>query len=280
MGESYREIAYLSRKKGLGILILLFLVYTSPYIMDPSFQPQPRWYQTRIGRIFLAILSIFFTIVLLFGILVGYYTWQVVRGNEVTITSPFSSILSQETLSAGVQEVTNAELNKTIHPHNPTLGEVNAPVTLLMFIDFECPYCRASFGPLQEALTQYGDAVYLVFKHVPLLAIHPRSVAASLAAQCAHEQGKFWEYHNTLFTTQDLTDIGLSQAALTHKLDISKWSTCQKASTTEASLNKDLKDATTLGVRGTPTFFVNGTRVEGVKTSEEWKDIILKALGQ
>lgn len=247
--------------------------------MDSSFQPQPKWYQTRMGRIFLTILSIIFTIILLFGTLVGYYTWQVFRGNEVVLNSPFSSTLSQETLSAGTQEVSNTELNRTIHSHSPTRGEPSAPITLLMFIDFECPYCRASFGPLEEALTQYGDAVYLVFKHVPLLAIHPRSVTASLAAQCAHEQGKFWEYHNTLFTTKDLTDVGLMQAALTHKLDIPKWSTCQKASSTEASLNKDLKDATTLGVRGTPTFFVNGVRVEGVKTSDEWKTIILEALG-
>lgn len=203
--------------------------------MDSSFQPQQKWYKTRMGRIFLAILSIIFTIILLFCILVGYYAWQVIRGNEVTITSPLSSTLSQETLSAGTREVTKAELDKTIHPHNPTLGEANAPITLLMFIDFECPYCRASFGPLQEALTQYGDAVYLVFKHVPLLAIHPRSVAASLAAQCAHEQGKFWKYHDTLFTAQDLTDVGLSEAALTHKLDIPKWSACQKTSSVETT---------------------------------------------
>jgi protein-disulfide isomerase len=246
--------------------------------MDSSFQPQPKWYQTRVGRIFLAILSIFFVILLSFGALVGYYTWQVFRGNEVVLTSPFSSTLSQETLSAGTQEVSNAELNKTIYSHSPTRGEASAPITLVMFIDFECPYCRASFAPLEEALTQYSDAVYLVFKHVPLLAIHPRSVAASLAAQCAHEQGKFWEYHSTLFTTQDLTDTGLTQAALTHQLDISKWSTCQKESRVETLLNKDLKDATTLGVRGTPTFFVNGTRVEGVKTADEWRGIILDAL--
>ncbi len=246
--------------------------------MDPSFQPQPKWYQTHIGRVFLAILTFIFIITLSFSMLVGYYLWQVFRGNEVILKSPFSSTLSQETLSQKAKDVSEKELAEVIHPQNPTHGEDSAPITIIMFIDFECPYCRASFAPLNEALAEYGEAVYMVFKHVPLLAIHPRSVAASLAAQCAHEQGKFWEYHDTLFTAQDLSDTGLMQAARLHNLDIPKWSACQKESRIETLLNKDLKDATTLGIRGTPTFFVNGTRIEGVKTAEEWKRILLEAL--
>lgn len=245
--------------------------------MNSSFQ-QPKWYKTRLGRIFLSILSVLFIIIVLFGILVGYYAWQVIQGNEVNINSPFSSTLSKKTLLDGAQVVTKSDMEKIIRPDNATLGNKTAPVTIVMFFDFECPYCQAAFLPLEEALSQYNEAVYLVFKHLPLISIHPRSVAAATSAQCANKQGKFWEYYRTLFTTKDLTENGLIEAAKLNNISITEWSTCKEDIKIEVMLNQELKDATTLGVRGTPTFFVNEERIEGVKTAEEWKSIILTAL--
>lgn len=248
--------------------------------MEPAFHTDIPWYKTKLGKIFLTTVIVCFVLFALFAALVGYYVWRVATGQETTINSPFSTTLSQKNLNEPTQTVDTAQIQQSIRTDNPTLGDSQAPVTIVAFIDFECPYCRAGFSSFEAATAQYADAVQIVFKHVPLIAIHPQSAVAAAAAQCAHRQGKFWEYYRSLFGTTNLSEEILTRIAKEHSLNLSLWNTCRQDKSIQTFLNQDLTDSVTLGVRGTPTFFVNNTRVEGVKTIEQWREIILNAIQQ
>jgi protein-disulfide isomerase len=248
--------------------------------MEPAFQTDIPWYKTKMGKIFLMIIIICFVLFILFSTLVGYYIWRVATGQETTINSPFSTTLSQNNLNEPAQTINIAQIQQRIRTDNPTIGDTNAPVTIVAFIDFECPYCRAGFSSFETATAEYADAIQIVFKHVPLIAIHPQSAIAAAAAQCAHRQDKFWGYYRSLFGTTNLSEESLTRIAQTHALNLSMWNTCRQDKSIQTFLNQDLTDSVALGVRGTPTFFVNNTRVEGVKTVEQWRELILNAIQQ
>jgi protein-disulfide isomerase len=118
----------------------------------------------------------------------------------------------------------------------------------------------------------------VVFKHLPLTSIHPHSLAAAVAATCAHEQGLFWNYYRQLFTTQDLSTNGLTSAANALHLNVSTFSSCVSTEKFKKHIEEDVADAVAIGIRGTPTFIVNGEKIEGAISIEEWNKILLEKL--
>jgi len=159
---------------------------------------------------------------------------------------------------------------------DPMLGAKNAPVTIIEFSDYQCPYCRVwheqVFG---ELIATYGAKVRFVYRDFPLDEPHPEARPAAIAATCAGEQGKYWEYHNLLFTS----DIGLgaeARAAFAQRLglDLERFGTCVARSATNDEVDGDLQDAFDIGVRGTPTFFINGRPLVGAQPLEAFASII------
>ena len=147
---------------------------------------------------------------------------------------------------------------------SPQRGPGDAWVTLVEFGDFECSYCRMEEPIVADLLASYGPDLRLVFKHFPLpAAIHPHAQAAAVAAECAGEQGKFWELHDLLFTT------ALDEATLTADaqavpgLDLALWQSCRGSAAAAAQVAEDVTLGTSLGLDGTPTFVVNGQEVVG-----------------
>lgn len=249
-----------------------------------GFTPTQAWYKTTAGRIFVWILAFVSLGLLGFGSLVLYYTYQISQGNITDIESALrssrftvASALGQE----GVPPTADLEnVNNITHPHTPTLGEVTAPVTIVMFIDFECPFCQQSYPITKQVFETYGPVVRVIYKHFPLASIHPLSYRAGVAASCANDQGKFWEVHNQLFEQRDLSEAALTRYGDRAGLNMQLYENCRTSGFHETSLDTDLQDGIALGVRGTPTYFVNGQRVEGVLTRDQWDTVILNALEQ
>jgi protein-disulfide isomerase len=163
----------------------------------------------------------------------------------------------------------------------PIRGAEKALVTIVKFEDFQCPFCKVAQPTFKDLLKKYDGKVRVVHKDLPLEAIHPQARQAAEAARCAGEQGKFWEYHDQLYSispklsTEDLkssaNQIGLNSAAFDQCLTSGKY---------RAAVQKDLNDGAQLGLTGTPAFFVNGREITGAQPLEAFAVVIDEELGQ
>jgi protein-disulfide isomerase len=144
----------------------------------------------------------------------------------------------------------------------PRLGPKDAPVQLVEFADYECPYCQKVHFELKKLREQYGDKVAIVFKDFPL-PMHPLAKKAAEAANCARVQGKFWEYHDSLFETKKFQVADLKEQAAKLHLDTEKFNTCLDKGEETNVVRKDATEALHLGLTGTPSFFANGHFLSG-----------------
>lgn len=157
---------------------------------------------------------------------------------------------------------------------DPWTGAAQAPVTIIEFSDFECPYCRRNVPILKELLGKYPGKLKLVYRDFPG-PNHQQALSAAEAAQCAAEQGQFWEYHDALFTRQ-APAIGWNFFALAEELGLhqSRFSACMKENRYREEVLKDLQDGLKLGVTSTPTFFINGRPLVGARPLADFQAII------
>jgi len=168
----------------------------------------------------------------------------------------------------------------------PMRGNPNATVTIVEYSDFQCPFCSRAYKTVEEqVLKEYGDKVRLVYKNFPLSSIHPWADAGALAAACARQQSPegFWKMYDFLFQHQeDITPDNLKEkaqgAAHDAGMDADKFNACFDNKAAAGAVKADQEEATALGVRSTPTFFVNGRKVEGAIPYETFKDAIDQAL--
>lgn len=157
----------------------------------------------------------------------------------------------------------------------PARGPADAPVTIIEFSDYQCPFCRRAEPTVEQVLAKYEGKVRFVFRHFPLDRIHPLARGASEAAACADEQGKFWEYHAALFAEgAQLDRAGLDAAASKVGLDAAAFAACVDTRKTQALVEADLKAGEAAGVNGTPAFFINGIPLRGAVPAEEFEKVI------
>ncbi|MFC7732090.1 DsbA family protein [Actinomadura keratinilytica] len=136
---------------------------------------------------------------------------------------------------------------------------MDAPVTLVEYGDYECPYCGRAHPVLEELRERFGDRLRVVFRHFPLSELHPRAMAAALAAESAADHGRFWDMHDTLFRNQlALSDSDLASYA--ESMGVSLWSDVERH---RERVMSDMEGGERSGVGGTPTFFINGEPYEG-----------------
>ncbi|MEK7124243.1 MAG: DsbA family protein [Patescibacteria group bacterium] len=156
---------------------------------------------------------------------------------------------------------------------NHVRGNFSAPVTLVEFSDFECPFCKSHLPTLDRILKDYKDSVRLVYKHFPLTSIHPNAQKAAEASECASEQGKFWEYHDLLFEKQagGLSIEKYKQWAVQLGLNSAKFNGCLDSSKYADKVSADSKEGSGAGVSGTPATFINGKLVSGAVPYEQIK---------
>jgi len=161
---------------------------------------------------------------------------------------------------------------------SPTRGNPKAKITVVEFSDFQCPFCRESFGILQDVFQKFPDEIYFQYRHFPLEGAdgsHPLAEEAAEASMCANAQGKFWEYHDLIFQNQDrLTIDSFLQFASALQLDTTAFAVCFQTRAFADLVAQDFEDARVLGVKATPTFFVNGVKIEGTLPLSTWEQLI------
>jgi len=153
-------------------------------------------------------------------------------------------------------------------------GPEDAPITLVEFSDFQCPYCRRIQPTLTELFEEYEGEIRWFFKDLPLKQIHPGAVRAAEAARCAGEQNEFWGYRHALFELERVTNDVHSDVAKSLSLDYEAWSACVDSGKYVAAVEADRVEANKLGIKGTPAFLINGVLLSGAQPKESFTSLI------
>lgn len=193
-----------------------------------------------------------FWIVLLAGAAAGLYAIYALRSGAPLHEEPREA---QTSLLASPQP---------LPAHFPVRGEPAAHVTIEEFSDFQCPFCARSVSTVKQILEEYPGRIRWVFRHFPVFASHPNAPAIHLVAMAAGEQGRFWEMHDLLFENRDhVTREDIFGYARQLDLDMKRFETSLSDRALIARMEADYNEAIDRGVRATPTFFINGRKVEG-----------------
>jgi protein-disulfide isomerase len=162
---------------------------------------------------------------------------------------------------------------------SPAKGAVKPAVTIVEFSDYECPFCRQVQGVLKQIMERYGGEVRLVFKHLPSEG-HRNSLPAARAAYCASEQDRFWQFHDALFASRNLSESVFSEIAAKLGLGREKFESCLAAARSRTAIVKDIETAKRYRVDGTPSFLINGRLVKGALAFAEFQALIERELNQ
>jgi protein-disulfide isomerase len=203
------------------------------------------------------------------------------------VRQPIRSLLTQQRTSQAYQSYveklrSKASVRVSLEPPRQRVaaadgqarGPANAPIELIEFSDFQCPYCLRAHPIMKQVLSTYGDRIRFVYRNYPL-ANHPNARPAAEAAQCAAEQGQFWPYHDRLFAEPNkLADDDLKQSAAALGLDAGRFNACFDSHKYKARVDADMQAGNEAGVDGTPAFFINGRMLSGAQPFEEFKKVI------
>jgi protein-disulfide isomerase/uncharacterized membrane protein len=166
-------------------------------------------------------------------------------------------------------------------------GSTDAPVTIVEFSDFECGHCATFHENLDDVLHRLGPSVRVIFRHFPLdnacnpkvpASVHPSACLAAVAAECAGEQGQFWQYHNLLFANQqELGRVFLIQYAARLGMDVARFTECLGSADIQARVREDAAEGGRLGIDSTPTVFINGRKIKGALEPELLTNAVILA---
>lgn len=158
----------------------------------------------------------------------------------------------------------------------PVRGTTTAPVTIVEYSDFHCPFCRRVQPTLTALLEKYPGQVRLVYKHLPLDGLHPQARRVSEASWCAARQDKFWTFHDAVYadSSSDASDATLARYAAAAGLDAAAFTACLASPETKAAIQRDAAQGEALGLNSTPGFFVNGREVRGAQPIDAFVSII------
>lgn len=163
----------------------------------------------------------------------------------------------------------------------PFRGSEKAPVTIVKFEDYQCPFCKQVQPTFNDLLSRYNGKVRLVHKDLPLESLHPQARQAAEAARCAYEQGKFWEYHDKLYANSPkASSDDMKSYAKDVGLNVDSFDRCFASGKYKAVVQRDLNEGAQLGLTGTPTFFINGRELSGNQPFEAFEAIIDEELAR
>jgi protein-disulfide isomerase len=197
------------------------------------------------------------------GLIVGIFAYdRIAQNNRAENTELINSAVAAavaalpESVAAPPTPDPNMRYDVT-DAGNPSLGPVDAPITIIEFGDFRCTYCKRFFDQtLYPLLDEYEGRIHFVFRDYPILGAE--SVQAALAAECADDQGQFWAFHDRLYQDQILARDAFLQYATELEMNVDTFTTCLDDAVHQTEIEADYTVASQLGVGGTPTFFING----------------------
>jgi protein-disulfide isomerase len=239
-----------AKKRGKSVDELV-AAEAGPKGFDPSEEEIAAWYKENPGR-------------------VGGRPLEQLRGQIAQLLRG----QKQQAAEHKLEERTRAEHSVTVsyapyriqldNTNAPTLGKADAPVTLVEFSDFQCPFCKGMAPTLKEVSQKLGDKVRIVYRQYPLSNIHPFAAKAAEASLCANEQGKFWEMHDAMFEDQTKLAVkDLKATAVRLGMDGKKFDTCLDSGRYVEQIQNDQREGQRAGVSGTPAIFLNGIELPG-----------------
>lgn len=157
----------------------------------------------------------------------------------------------------------------------PATGPEDAPIVIVEFSDYQCPFCKKWHDEVYtKLLAAYPDKIKFVYRNLPLTSIHPEAFPAAMAALCAGEQNAFWQFHGRLFSGETLSNRIYIQFAEELGLDMVSFESCIANRKYRAIVQEDIDFSVSLGIRSTPTFFINGIAVVGAQPLDAFKQLI------
>ncbi len=213
------------------------------------------------------------------GVLLGYAMWGFQPAGGQGNASQTASQASGLVADAPATESPQFKRYDIPSEGFPAIGPQDAPITIVEFSDYQCPFCRRWHQEVYEPLlAAYPGKIKLVYRNLPLTSIHPDAFGAAEAAMCAGEQDAYWPYHEKLFGSENLGSQVYTQYAQQLSLDMDKFQTCLQTQKYKAAIEADSDFAVNLGVRSTPTFFINGLAIVGAQPLDVFKQVIDKEL--
>ncbi|MEP7133471.1 MAG: thioredoxin domain-containing protein [Chloroflexota bacterium] len=213
------------------------------------------------------------------GILVGYVVW----GTDLLPQLGKSSKTAAQANGPIVEAPVTAEPQFTRYdvPSDGfyALGPADAPITIIEFSDYQCPFCKRWHAEVyDQLLAAYPGKIKFVYRNLPLTSIHPDAQGAAEAALCAGDQNVYWQYHDKLLSGETLGTSVYTQYAQELSLDLTAFNDCISTQKFKEAIQKDSDFALNLGVRSTPTFFINGLAIVGAQPLDVFKQVIDKEL--
>jgi len=206
------------------------------------------------------VLLVFLSTGLLFILL--YLSEKTIESNVVLETSSKESVLS-------------AENDQFFLVNRPSWGNKKAQVKVVGFFDFACSFCKESFFTLQDLKQNHQKDIYFQFRHFPVSNI---SKQAAMAGVCADNQGRFWDYANRLFSASpNFTSDIFKKIAADLELETAAFNDCLTQKLGQSTVEQDFNQGLDLGVSATPTFFINGYKVQGALPMETWQELLEKS---
>jgi protein-disulfide isomerase len=228
--------------------------------------------------------SHFYSVLVVFafaaGLLVGYVVWEFGTTGEPVQTLQMANQSSGPVIEAPVATEEQQFVRYDVFSEDAyAFGPKDAPITIVEFGDFQCPYCRRWHAEVYEPLLDsYPGQIRMVYRHLPLTSIHPDAFAAAEAAMCAGEQDAFWQYNDKLFSSETLGTEVYVQYAQELNLDVTAFEACITEHRYQQAIQKDSDFALELGIRSTPTFFINGLAIVGAQPLNVFQQVIDKEL--
>jgi protein-disulfide isomerase len=230
-----------------------------------------KWYKTKPGVIFLVVLSLIAFLVSLFLVFVTYYAVKIKLGGGADLQKKFA-------IETNAGEQARIDLKNYLRTDNVSFGKTDAPITVFAYYDLMCPVCARSNSDFVLMSEKYKEIVRVVYKNFPIESSHPGTMDLARLAMCAHEQNKFLEFKRALYAGQKYDADSVDLIVKSLKLDTKKFKLCSDENRYQGTVEADMAELAHLRLRGTPTFFVNGLRFEGVLTIEKWDQIIVNEL--
>lgn len=210
------------------------------------------------------------------GVLLGYVVWEFDSAGK---SSQTAAQAGGPVVEAPVEQQPQFIRYDIPSDGFPSIGPEDAPITIVEFSDYQCPFCRRWHDEVYQPLfSAYPGKIKLVYRHLPLTSIHSDAFPAAEAAMCAGEQDAYWQFHEKLFSSDALGNDLYVRYAQELGLDMAAFETCVTDHKYQEAIQADLDFAVNLGVRSTPTFFVNGLAIVGAQPLDVFKQVIDKEL--
>ena len=206
---------------------------------------------------------------------------QVIKDNPKLIYDTINSYIQKQRAEQQKKQLEASFRNRVqdvVEAHNPAKGPADAPITLIEYTDFECPYCARGASTIDKLIELYPQKIRVVFKNLPLK-MHDQALPAAKAALAANKQGKFWEYHDLLFqNSASISEEMLVKLAQEVQLDMAQFNADRQSEAIAKAITQDMAQAKKHNLTGTPAFIANGVVIRGAKPLEYFSKIIDRLL--